>query len=100
MPRRHHVRCRKCETRRVLTRHPDEYYRLPSCRVCGAKSYRVDRWMMKRNTHAQACTCGGYHFWHRMGSLHCYYRADGTTRQPGDADFHDRNFDHDQTVDH
>lgn len=93
MPRRHHCRCRRCETRRVLARHPDDYTRLPACRVCGAKDYRVDAWMMKRNTRRMACTCGGYHFWHRIGSLYCHHRADGSVRLPGDADFNDRNFD-------
>lgn len=69
---RYHTRCRKCGTRRVLPRHPDDYVRLPACRVCGAHSFRVDKWMMKRDTYGQACTCGGYWFWHRRGSLWCY----------------------------
>lgn len=75
--KRHHVRCRHCEARRVLRRHPDAYYRLPSCKVCGRRSYRVDRWMMQRDTWAAACKCGGYWFIHRKGSLHCWYTAAG-----------------------
>ncbi|EJO56769.1 hypothetical protein BURMUCF2_1624 [Burkholderia multivorans CF2] len=38
-----------------------------------------------------ACTCAGYWFWHRRGSPYCWYRADGSTRSPGDSDFADRN---------
>ena len=87
---RFHVRCRHCETRRVLTRHPDQYERLPQCRVCGKRDFRVDKWMMKRNTRAMACTCAGYWFWHRRGSLYCWHRADGSSRYPGDPDFRDR----------
>lgn len=47
--------------------------------------------MQNRNTSKMACTCGGYHFWHRMGSLYCWKRKDGTERLPGDEDFWDRN---------
>lgn len=88
---RYHCRCRKCETRHVFRRKPDEYDRKPRCRMCGGADFRIDRWMMKRNTHAMACTCSGYWFWHRRGSLYCWYRADGSDRYPGDPDFADRN---------
>lgn len=88
---RYHCRCRRCRARKVLRRHPDGYTRQPQCRVCGQRDFVVDAWMMKRDTHAAACTCGGYHFWHRMGSKHCWHRADGSDRLPGDADFIDRN---------
>ncbi|MDN7419544.1 MULTISPECIES: hypothetical protein [Burkholderia cepacia complex] len=47
--------------------------------------------MQKRNTRLMACACSGYWFWHRRGSLYCWYRADGTVRSPGDRDFADRN---------
>lgn len=74
-----HVRCRKCEKRRVLPRHPDRYRRKPpSCQApgCGHRSYRVDKWMNERNTgtrgaKAWGCVCGGYHFTHRKGSPYC-----------------------------
>lgn len=87
---RWHTRCRKCQTRRVLARHPDEYIRQPACRVCGQRNYRVDQWMMKRNTFSQRCNCGGYWFPHRMGSTHCWHRPDGSARLPGDNDFKER----------
>ncbi|MGN6701479.1 MAG: hypothetical protein ACTHKB_00770 [Burkholderiaceae bacterium] len=93
---RFHVRCRQCETRRVLPKHPEEYLRLPPCRHCGAKSYRVDKWMNRRNTLAMSCGCAGYiHLtgrpgWrHRQGSKYCWHRKDGTQRLPGDSDYFD-----------
>jgi hypothetical protein len=46
--------------------------------------------MQNRNTKANACFCGGYHFKHRMSSLYCWKRKDGTDRYPGDPDFWDR----------
>lgn len=76
----------------MLRRHPDEYQRQPQCDICGKRDFRVDPWMMKRNTRAMACTCSGYWFWHRRGSLFCWHRADGTVRSPGDPDFADRNW--------
>ncbi|KVC60522.1 hypothetical protein WI73_04695 [Burkholderia ubonensis] len=92
MPRCH-VRCSHCTARRCLRRHPDRYERLPACRQCGRRRYRVDRWMNRRNTTHTRCDCAGYWFPHRRGSLFCWHRADGSNRYPGDADFADRNFD-------
>lgn len=88
-----HCRCRKCRTRRVLPKHPDEYARgrLPSCEVCGARDYHPDKWMNARDTSKTSCTCAGYWFPHRKGSLFCWYRDDGSDRYPGDSDFMDRN---------
>ncbi|AWM87347.1 hypothetical protein C4E04_11785 [Microvirga sp. 17 mud 1-3] len=88
---RYHCRCRKCEARRVLPRHPDDYLRPPRC-ACGAKSWRIDRWMNTRDTsmHGAGCNCSGYWFTHRRGSKFCWYRKDGTARVPGDPDFSDR----------
>ncbi len=90
-----HVRCRSCETRRVLDKHPETYYRLPACTHCGAKDFRVDAWMNARDTKTVACNCAGYvHMtrreWpHRIGSPYCWYRKDGTQRMECDADFKD-----------
>jgi hypothetical protein len=47
--------------------------------------------MNKRDTKTNACFCEGYHFKHRMGSLYCWKRKDGTERFVGDEDFWDRN---------
>jgi hypothetical protein len=97
-----HVRCRKCETRRVLPRALSTYNTTPSkgntadqppmCRCCGKRDYRADRWMNSRNTSGTRCDCAAYHFPHRMSSLYCHYRKDGSGRYPGDADFADRNY--------
>ena len=90
----HHCRCRRCATRRALPKPPEQYQIQPACRTCGARDYRIDRWMMRRDTHAQACTCSGYWFWHRQGSRYCWHRKDGSLRLPTDADFADRHLEH------
>lgn len=98
LDRRTHVRCRKCRARRVLPRHPERYAgRLPVCRSpgCGSRDYVADKWMNERNTsprgtRAMGCTCAGYWFTHRRGSLFCWYRSDGSDRLPGDPDFKSR----------
>ena len=57
------VRCRNCKSRRVLTKHPLSYDRLPKCNNCGRQNYRV----VIRETQ-ETCTCSGYWFPHRKGS--------------------------------
>lgn len=78
---RFHCRCRKCDARRALPRHLDEYHRKPHCRVCGSTDLRPDKWMNERNTKAMTCTCDGhgpgYHHPHRRGSVWCYYQPSG-----------------------
>lgn len=88
---KYHCRCSKCEARRVLRMKPDEYLRPPRC-SCGSRKWRIDKWMMRRDTgvKGQGCTCGGYWFTHRRGSLFCYFGADGWPRGPGDEDFKTR----------
>ncbi|ORC47122.1 hypothetical protein B2G74_24405 [Burkholderia sp. A27] len=90
---RYHVRCRQCATRRCLRKHPDQFARLPRCSVCGRRTYRLDRWMNRRDTTKTRCDCEGYWFPHRRGSLFCWHRSDGTGRFSGDTDFADRNYD-------
>ena len=85
-----HCRCRTCRARVVLRRPPDQYRKAPQCRVCGKRDYHADRWMNRRDTRGMACTCAGYWFIHRRGSLFCWYRPDGSGRYPGDADFYHR----------
>ncbi len=102
-----HVRCRQCQARKVLKKHPEAYYRYsvakgefvsyaPACANCGGRAYRADRWMNERDTRVTSCYCNGYVMltrrtdWpHRIGSPYCCYRKDGTTRHYGDADFKD-----------
>ena len=60
---RTNVRCRKCQARKVLTKHPDEYTRLPKCNTCGNKNYRV---VIREKQ--ETCNCSGYWFPHRKGS--------------------------------
>jgi hypothetical protein len=79
----------------VLRVQPDLMTRLPKCASCGAADYRVDGWMNRRDTRAMSCDCAGYvHltgriFPHRRGSPYCWFRKNGTQRQPGDDDFKD-----------
>ncbi len=91
MAGRYSCRCRKCDARKTLARHPDTYHpgRAPKC-ACGVRDWRVDPWMMGRNTRAGSCYCPAYHFPHRKGSLFCWFRSDGSDRFPEDADFRDR----------
>ncbi|WP_167760338.1 hypothetical protein [Paraburkholderia pallida] len=49
--------------------------------------------MNRRNTTHMACTCAGYWFPHRHGSLFCWNRADGSQRYPGDPNFAYCNYD-------
>lgn len=96
---KYNVRCSKeaCKRRATFARHPDEYNPPRACEGCGGTRWRIDSWLVKRDTHAESCGCGGYRHWegahrgapHRRGSKLCWYRADGTLRMPGDHDFCD-----------
>jgi len=103
---RFHVRCRTCDARQVLPRHPEAYLRPRACWSCGRKAgdtgarewnpWRVDQWMMRRDTRGAGCTCAGYAWggvlsgaMHRRGSKRCWYRTDGSQRLPGDRDFYE-----------
>lgn len=70
---------------------PEHYITQPKC-GCGARDYRIDKWMNQRKTglNGMGCNCSGYWFMHRRGSKFCWYRASGETRIPGDEDFNDR----------
>ncbi len=96
-----HVRCGKCDKRRVLKDHPNclSTRGTPKCE-CGSKDWRVSNWMNRRNTSAHGggmgCQCDGYvpvtatvGWPHRRGSPYCWYRKDGSQRMPGDPDFKD-----------
>lgn len=69
-------------------------YRVPKCHSCGRRKpkrpgvltiWRVDRWMMNRDTGAkgQGCNCNGYPFQHRKKSLYCKHHphAEKTLRE-------------------
>ena len=71
-------RCRKCGTRHTFKLRHDQYYRRKRCKVCGAlDDFRVDQWMLKRDTKKD--TCWGhmgvclYPFPHRKGSRFCFF---------------------------
>lgn len=66
--------------------HPSWYIREQKCRWCSGKLV-PDKWMNNRTI--KPCGCDSYHFPHRMGSMYCQYRKDGTRKQMGDADWHD-----------
>lgn len=92
-----HVRCgnSKCRVRQVFPKSPSKYIRPRKCWSCGENRWTVDGWMNKRDTRAMGCTCLGYNWggaMHRKGSKFCWYRADGSTRAPGDPDFNDTEY--------
>lgn len=62
---------RKCQARRTLPKHPDDYKRPPKCHFCGGRKWRIDKWR-KRNEHGVACHCQGAHYPHRPGSIVCF----------------------------
>ena len=91
---RFHCRCRACQHRQVLRKKPEDYIIPPQCDICGKRNWRIDKWMNTRNTHKQGCTYPGYWFMHRMGSLYCWYRKDGSRKNLEDPDFADRELSH------
>lgn len=64
-------RCRSCDTRRTLKKHPDEYVRPPRCESCGSRKWRWDRFRDKVEKRKKPCHCTGYWFGHRKGSGWC-----------------------------
>ncbi len=94
---RFHCRCRHCERRKMFRDDPRVLERaaFPKC-DCGAQDWRVDRWMMARDTSVARCDCAGYPFPHRRGSFFCWHRADGTDRLPGHDDFWTRDMTQEQ----
>lgn len=71
-----HCRCRICDRRKAIKRHPDNYIRPPKC-VCGG-SLRVDKWANSRPWRRSMCHCDGVWFSikgapHRKGSGQCNY---------------------------
>ena len=84
---RYYVRCSnsKCRARKTLRRHPDSYSAPPKCWSCGERRWTIDRWMARRDTRAMGCFCMAYNWGgvpHRKGSLHCWFNADGSMRDP------------------
>lgn len=69
-----HCRCSHCGSRRTLARHPDTYVRVPPCRSCGRKRWRVDRYRDRVELARKPCDCGyGYAFPHAKGRGWCRY---------------------------
>ncbi|WP_322037919.1 hypothetical protein [Burkholderia cenocepacia] len=98
MARSYNVRCsrEKCKLRYVFAKHPDDYKRPRKCAGCKGTKFRIIPNMAADRGKHTLCTCGGYKWGdnytasrppHRMGSPACWYRADGSQRLPGDADF-------------
>lgn len=69
------VRCRHCAKRRTLARNPENYIRIPPCRGCGSRHYRVDRYRERVETGIggkhRRCNCLGYSFPHAKGRGWC-----------------------------
>ncbi len=71
-----------CRRRVILTRRLERYVRTPKCPGCDRPlTGREDR-AVKLQRRRLRCTCDGYHFPHRRGSLYCVH----ATRPLTDAD--------------
>lgn len=66
------VRCRRCKARRVLSKHPDDYVRLPLCGTCGT---RDKGYLVVKLTKTITCSCMGYPYPHRYLSPNCIERV-------------------------
>ena len=66
---------RTCQTRKSLPHLIDWYIRRPVCPSCKGNTLRLDKWRMQHEVGkgAPTCTCDGYHFPHREGSLWCIH---------------------------
>lgn len=78
---KYRCRCRRsaCQARQTIARHPDEYLRPRTCRVCGKGRLRVDTYRDSGREHAgTVCRCWGYSFPHRRGSGYCFHNPNLT----------------------
>lgn len=74
-------KCRKCGTRRSLSKPPEEYVRKLRCWNCGHSAqlaedvYRVDKYRQtgRERKHSPRCRCDGWWFPHRYKSRGCNY---------------------------
>lgn len=76
-----HTRCQHCGARRALPMQPDEYLRIPKCRNCGHRGFRVDRYRMAGKDKTPTCHSDCYHFPHRQGSGDCKFNKDGSYKE-------------------
>jgi len=80
---------RACDARRTLSMPLGHYYRLPACRVCGARKYREDRWRTLNEVGLAApkpCNCGlFYSFPHHKGRGMCEHNKAITEKDFEDA---------------
>ena len=67
---RYNVRCRNCQARRVLHKHPTDYIHVPKCLTCGTcdKGY-----LIVKLTKTETCYCAGCHYPHRIRSNVCLF---------------------------
>lgn len=79
LKRRWPYRCRECEQRRTLPKAVEEYTRVPKC-ACGAKNWRLDQYMLKREN--KTCSCSGYPFPHRWGGGSCEHNPNAEPYRP------------------
>lgn len=64
---------RKCTGRLMLAKLPAEYIRPPACPHCGGRKWYLDTNIVHRHKAEEKCTCEGYYFRHRKGSLYCVH---------------------------
>lgn len=68
-------RCRRCDVRKTLPRHPDNYIRVPKC-FCGSDEWRVDYYRIHTEWGVKGCDCQGYEFPHRRGGGWCLHNPE------------------------
>ncbi len=70
-----------CRRRVILARRVEKYFRKPKCHGCGREiTGREDRALYRQRAR-ETCTCDGYHFPHRRGSIWCNHSARRPTEQ-------------------
>ena len=88
-----HARCRHCQARKKLSKHPLEYRVQPRCHNCGARNWRKDEYrhrvelpqMRAKQGRYRACLCDGLIQFknahpHRIGCRQCCYQAGGSPK--------------------
>lgn len=82
-----HSRCRHCNHRKKLNKHPAEYLRQPKCQ-CGARSWRKDEYRHRVELREMRLGLGRYvtcyadcfHHPHRLSSHGCKFIRPGEYR--------------------
>ena len=86
---RWHCRCKTCNARFVLKKHPEDYKRKRKCEWCNGE-LKIDYYRQAKgaNEGRKTCYCDGYYFPHRKSSKWCCHYKGILT----DDDFRERGY--------